>query len=103
MSFSKYVKSTFYTFLILAVFVFCKQKNDNLRAEPGLRIQTVVTNYGIIWGMDFLPDGDMLFTEKSGKIHRYHAGKTTEITGVPAVNTNGQGGLLDIKVHPDYA
>lgn len=71
--------------------------------EPTIKTETLITGYEIIWGMDFLPDGDLLFTEKKGKLHRYHAGTATEITGLPAVNTNGQGGLLDIKVHPDYA
>jgi glucose/arabinose dehydrogenase len=71
--------------------------------EPTIKTETILTGYEIIWGMDFLPDGDMLFTEKKGKLHRYHAGTVTDISGVPVVNTNGQGGLLDIKVHPDYA
>jgi glucose/arabinose dehydrogenase len=57
----------------------------------------------IIWGMDFLPDGDLLFTEKKGQLRRYHSGNVTDISGLPTVNTNGQGGLLDIKVHPGYA
>jgi glucose/arabinose dehydrogenase len=76
---------------------------DTLIGEPSIRVETVVNNYEIIWGMDFLPDGDLVFTEKKGKLHRYHAGTVTEITGFPTVNTNGQGGLLDLKVHPDYA
>lgn len=71
--------------------------------EPTVKTEPVVTGYEIIWGMDFLPDGDMLFTEKKGALHRYHNGTVTDITGLPAVNTNGQGGLLDVKVHPDYA
>ena len=99
-------KSIFYTILILSIFTFCKQKNTfsiETDKEPGVRIQTIVDKHEIIWGMDFLPNGDLLFTEKQGKIFRYHEGKTTEITGVPKVNTSGQGGLLDIKVHPDYA
>jgi glucose/arabinose dehydrogenase len=53
--------------------------------------------------MDFLPDGELIFTEKAGKMFRFKNGIVTEITGVPVVNTNGQGGLLDIKVDPDYA
>ena len=98
------------TCLLLFLFIFCKEKTNhitgglksNIQAEPGIRINTLLTNYDIIWGMDFLPNGDLLFTEKKGKIQRYSSGKVTEIIGVPVVNTNGQGGLLDIKVHPDY-
>jgi glucose/arabinose dehydrogenase len=86
---------------------FCETKNPAVAsaeslAEPGIKINTILTNQEIIWGMDWLPDGELLFTEKRGKLYRFSAGKTTEITGMPEVNTNGQGGLLDIKVHPDY-
>jgi glucose/arabinose dehydrogenase len=73
-------------------------------AAPKLKTTTLVNNHEIIWGMDFLPNGDLLFTEKRGRIYRYTAaGVTEELTGVPSgINTNGQGGLLDIKVHPSY-
>lgn len=105
----KYVKATTYTLLILFVFTFCKQKttaiatNETEQKEPGFRIETLLNNYEVIWGMDFLPDGDLLFTEKKGKLHRYRAGKVTAISGLPEINSNGQGGLMDIKVHPAYA
>jgi glucose/arabinose dehydrogenase len=71
--------------------------------EPVIKTETVLTGYEIIWGMDFLPDGDLLFTEKKGQLHRYHSGNVIDISGLPTVNTNGQGGLLDIKIHPGYA
>lgn len=70
---------------------------------PQLSISTVLTGYEIIWGFDFLPNGDLLFTEKRGKIYRHSNGVVTELTGFPAVRNSGQGGLLDIRVHPDYA
>lgn len=72
---------------------------------PKLNTTVLVNNHEIIWGMDFLPNGDLIFTEKRGRIYRYTTtGVTEELTGVPAgINTNGQGGLLDIKVHPLYS
>jgi glucose/arabinose dehydrogenase len=103
---SNHLKSVFYSILICFLFSFCKQKIDipvPEMGEPTVQVKTIVDNRAIIWGMDFLPDGDLLFTEKQGKIYRYHESKLTEITGVPAVNSSGQGGLLDLKVHPDYA
>lgn len=88
----------------------CKGSNDTTTvvpdgSSPKLITTTLVNNHEIIWGMDFLPNGDLLFTEKRGRIYRYTtAGNTEELTGLPAgINTNGQGGLLDIKVHPSYA
>lgn len=76
-----------------------------LTGEPTLKTNIIVNNREIIWGMDFLPNGDLLFTEKKGTIARYTTGGTIqEISGVPAgILSNGQGGLLDIKVHPNYA
>jgi aldose sugar dehydrogenase len=65
--------------------------------------KTILTGYEIIWGMDFLPNGDLIFTEKQGKLYRKSNETVTMISGFPEVLTKGQGGLLDIKVHPDYS
>ncbi|QJW90871.1 PQQ-dependent sugar dehydrogenase [Spirosoma taeanense] len=71
---------------------------------PTIRVQTLLTNYEIIWGMDFLPNGDLLFTERKGRLFRYAGGTATELTGLPTdINISGQGGLLDLRVHPAYA
>jgi glucose/arabinose dehydrogenase len=70
---------------------------------PLLNIKTILTGYEIIWGMDFFPSGDLIFTEKRGKIYIKSNEAISEITGFPVVLTSGQGGLLDIRVHPDYA
>lgn len=71
---------------------------------PTLRTQTLLTGYEIIWGMDFLSNGDLLFTEKRGRMYRFSNGTTTELTGLPTdINPSGQGGLLDLRVHPNYA
>jgi len=57
------------------------------------------------WGMAWLPDGRLLVTEKAGEILVFRDGKFTgeKLSGVPQVMSEGQGGLLDIKLHPDYA
>ncbi len=106
----KYRLQNISVFLFTSVILFsCKGSSSDAGSEtpstpPTLKTSVLVNNHEIIWGMDFLPGGDLLFTEKRGRIYRYTtAGNTTEITGVPAgINTNGQGGLLDIKVHPSY-
>lgn len=57
------------------------------------------------WGIASLPDGRLLITEKEGGTLRIvtQAGDLSEaITGLPAVNSNGQGGLLGITVDPDF-
>lgn len=57
------------------------------------------------WGMCFISSNELLFTEKSGKLFRYvvSTDTKTQIGGVPAVSTSGQGGLLDVAIHPDFS
>lgn len=57
------------------------------------------------WGFDFLPDGRMLITEKPGRLRVFDpaSGEKTMVSGVPEVHFKGQGGLLDVLVHPDFA
>jgi glucose/arabinose dehydrogenase len=66
-------------------------------------LETVISDIQIPWGMTWLPDGSMLVTEKSGILYHIKNGAKTEIKNVPKVYTRGQGGLLDITLHPDYA
>ena len=68
-------------------------------------IDTVTAELTNPWGIAFLPDGRILVTERAGEIRIIRDGKLLEekIGNVPAVFANGQGGLLDIKLHPDYA
>lgn len=56
----------------------------------------------IPWGIAQLPDGDMLVTEKSGSLFRVRNKVLTKIEGVPPVVVRGQGGLMDVILHPDF-
>lgn len=97
--------STFYTFLLLFL-VSCEEKTDNSINTPEEQEVTatlVVDDLSIPWGMTWLPDGSMLILEKAGQIYRIQDGNRTEITNVPAVYNRGQGGLMDIELHPDYS
>jgi glucose/arabinose dehydrogenase len=70
------------------------------------KLETVVEGVTAPWGLDFLPDGRMLIAEKGGALRIADARGTlspTPVQNVPAVWAKGQGGLLDIGVHPDYA
>ena len=64
--------------------------------------EVVVEGIAIPWGIDFLPDQSMLITDKSGEIYHFKDGKKQKLSNVPEVYVRGQGGLLDIAVHPDY-
>ncbi|MEL6584433.1 MAG: PQQ-dependent sugar dehydrogenase, partial [Pseudomonadota bacterium] len=53
------------------------------------------------WGVDFLPSGDMLVTEREGNLWIVTPdGLKTRVRGVPRVRDAGQGGLLDVAVSP---
>jgi glucose/arabinose dehydrogenase len=56
------------------------------------------------WGFTFLPDGEILVTQKGGELVKVTKdGKVSEpIEGVPEVWANGQGGLLDVALDPDF-
>ena len=67
------------------------------------KLEVVASEIAIPWGMAWLPDKTMLVTEKSGVLYHIKNGVKTEIKNVPAVYARGQGGLLDVVLHPDYA
>ncbi|REL24142.1 PQQ-dependent sugar dehydrogenase [Rhodohalobacter sp. SW132] len=67
-------------------------------------IEDVVEGLSTPWGMAFLPDGKVLITERGGTIRVVEDGqlRSDPLSGVPDVVARGQGGLLDINLHPDY-
>ena len=67
-------------------------------------VDTVVTGLDVPWGLVFLPNGDLLISERSGKLYRFANDKlSSPIEGLPVIMAKGQGGLLDLCLHPDYA
>lgn len=71
-------------------------------AQP--RVETVVAGLAHPWGLAFLPDGSMLVTERPGRLRVVSGGVLSPpLTGVPAVQAAGQGGLLDIALDPNFA
>lgn len=67
-------------------------------------LQQVVTELSVPWGMAFLPDGRVLVNERSGEIRVVENGllRDEPLQGLPEIHAVGQGGLLDIALHPDY-
>ncbi len=74
-------------------------------ASVPYEIETVAQGLNEPWGMDFMPDGRLLVTERGGalKLIDRATGDITDISGVPEVDARGQGGLLDVALHPDFA
>ncbi|HAN46108.1 MAG TPA: hypothetical protein DCQ32_06095 [Cyanobacteria bacterium UBA8156] len=69
------------------------------------RVETVLTGLERPWGMAWLPDGTLLVTERPGRLRAIRGGvlDPAPIAGVPQVLAAGQGGLLDVTVHPNFA
>ncbi|MFC5481246.1 PQQ-dependent sugar dehydrogenase [Massilia suwonensis] len=71
-------------------------------AIKGWRAETVTSALPQAWAMAWLPDGRMLVTGKEGTLHLVAGGKVQEVAmeGLPKLMSSGQGGLLDIAIHP---
>ena len=69
------------------------------------RVVSLVSGLVHPWSLAFLPDGDLLITERPGRLRVVRLGRLLEalIAGVPVVAAGGQGGLLDVVLHPDFA
>ncbi len=70
------------------------------------QVRVVVVTRGLShpWGMAFLPDGDMLVTEREGRLRMIRDGvlDPEPIDGVPEVLARGLSGLMDVALHPDF-
>ena len=74
--------------------------------EHRVRIVTVTESLERPWGLAFLPDGRMLVTERPGRMRVVgRDGKLdpVAVAGLPRIDAQGQGGLLDVALHPHYA
>jgi glucose/arabinose dehydrogenase len=77
-----------------------------LSGTPDITVTTLLSNQGIIWGFDVLPNGNLLLTQKAGTMQLFDTAtrSNTNITGLPSnISASGQGGLLDVAVSPDHA
>jgi glucose/arabinose dehydrogenase len=71
------------------------------------RFELVTLAEGLVhpWGLAFLPDGAILITERPGRLRVLRDGRLQPepLAGIPTVAARGQGGLLDVALHPDFA
>lgn len=76
-----------------------KSKDYNITAVP------VASGLENVWGMAFLPNGDLLVTERPGRLRIVKNGVLIKdaVKGTPEVQARGQGGLMDVAVHPNFA
>ena len=70
-----------------------------------IRVSVVARNLSHPWSIAFLPGGDMLVTERSGRLRIIRDGvlDPDPISGLPDIRVEGNGGLQDIALHPDFS
>jgi glucose/arabinose dehydrogenase len=70
-----------------------------------IRVAIVTRGLEHPWSLAFLPDGSMLVTERPGRLRIVRKGELDPkaITGLPDVRTKGNGGLMDLALHPRFA
>lgn len=70
-----------------------------------LRVSPLVLGLQNPWGLAFLPEGGFLVTERAGRLRLFQGGRLdpNPVAGLPVLVVAGQGGLLDVALHPDFA
>jgi len=73
--------------------------------EHSFTVTRVISGLAHPWSVAFLPDGRMLITERPGRLRIAKDGKLDPepVSGLPTVTPHGQGGLMDVALHPNYA
>lgn len=100
----------FRRFQFLLIFIFSTSfiisgKTNGIFIEnyKDLKLELITDELEIPWGMDFLDNGDIIVTEKNGLIFRIDKNdKLIKIEGGPKSTETGQGGLLDVQLHPNF-
>jgi glucose/arabinose dehydrogenase len=85
----------------LAAQQFREIEQDN----PGIRVEQLITGLGVPWGMTFLSPDQLLFTQRAGSVRLFNIKKSTSVSlsGTPEVVAEGQGGMLDVAIGPNYS
>ncbi len=103
-----------YSFILLFLsflpILSCTQKPASIDTvstssqATSIKVSTLYSDFSNPWGMTWLPDGRLLVTERAGEILIFKDDKYTgqKITGLPEIHAEGQGGLMDIQLHPKY-
>ena len=84
----------------------CIAESTSIDTNEGpIKVETIAHGLENPWGLAFLPDDRMLVTERPGRLRIVTKdGKISDpLTGVPEVFAEGQGGLFDVKLDPDFA
>ena len=84
----------------LLILIICM--NSPIAQAKKFQVEVLTDQDDVIWGFDFLDQERIIFTERDGKfrILNINTKAINEVEGAPEVRASGQGGLLDVRVHP---
>lgn len=95
------------TLIFVVAVTACRAADPaNSGEEHAFRVVTMTRGLEHPWGLAFLPDGRRLVTERPGRLRLVAADGTLDpqpVTGLPTIAIHGQGGLLDVALHPGFA
>lgn len=79
-------------------------KTDTYKSKgTTVKLETVIEGLESPWGLVSMPDGNLLVTDRKGDLWKVSPDKSKiKISGIPKVLAVGQGGLLEVKLHPNY-
>jgi aldose sugar dehydrogenase len=80
-------------------------KAPAVKTQQPFKVETIAQGLVHPWGLGFLPDGRLIVTERPGRVRLVATtgALSGPVRGVPKVYANGQGGLLDVALSPDFA
>lgn len=102
---SRLVAPTLAALTLLAPLSLAAQDNTYRSAYHDYRVVTVAEGLVNPWSIAFLPGGEMLVTERPGRLRVVRNGRLVAepVAGLPSIRVGNQGGLLDVVPHPDFA
>ncbi len=92
--------------IIIVIIVSIPSQSDAKKiyesAGEKFQLELLTQQKDVVWGFDFLDSDKIIFTERGGSLRvlSLKSKLVTDLRGAPQVNASGQGGLLDIRVHP---
>lgn len=98
--------NTIISFVVACLLTFAVEAKPIVFYSEGmkLRVDVITTDLGIPWGLDFITDKYLLVTDRNGSIRRINVdtGVSTLLKNGPEVLAEGQGGLLDVAISPNF-
>src|SRR6476661_6841782 len=81
------------------------QQVETQDKQARFRVETVASGLEVPWGFAFLPNRDLLFTERPGRVRIIEGGKLRDqpVFVVPDVEPSSESGLMDVSLHPNFA